>query len=169
MGRSVTTSTTTPTVPTEEEVRESTEEYRKARIHLDKIEQDKQAAIARINAKYAEVIAEREQDLRDHAEVIQLYTQANRRDLFEGDRKTTDLYGLEVAYKLSPPAIVPARKSSSWKTILAKLVKDKVGKKYVTVKESVNKTMLKHAGADVHKRFGVKLEQSESLIIKVAE
>lgn len=160
-------STTTTITPTAAEVQTAAEDYRQAQLHLDKIESDKKAAKAKIDQKYAEVIAERERDLEEAHDTIRAYADANREDLLQGDKKSADLYGLTVGYKLSPLKLTLRRITDNWDNVIERLKQNATTRNYIAVKESVNKTALKKCDPKSLTVLGLKVERTENFTIKL--
>lgn len=158
---------TTLLIPTADEAQAAVEEYRKARLHLDKIESDTKAQKAKVDAKYADLIAERTKDLESAEETIRAYADANRDELLRDGKKSADLYGVTVAFKLSPPALMLRRAKDSWDNLIARLKVNAKGRTFLVTTTAPDKAALKKADPELLAELGLKLESVEKFTIKL--
>jgi phage host-nuclease inhibitor protein Gam len=140
--------------------------YRESYLKLQELNAEISAKKSAVDEEYAvEVEA---QEKRHNAALLKLadYTKANTETIFEGDKKSGNLFGVTVALKLTPPSL-KLKAKNSWAKVLASLKEEAEFSQYVTTKEDVNKTALKTVDADTLKALGLKLEGKETFSVKL--
>lgn len=130
------TSKKTFTNVTLEQAQEAAANFTKAKTELAKIEAKMNEEINKVKSKYADAIADQQNELEQPSDILEVYAKEQKSEW--GKKKSLELLHATIGFRTSTPK-VDKKKGFSWEAVLELIKKYPKFSHFVRTQEEVNK------------------------------